>query len=163
MPVIAALDGEVFGGGLQIALAADIRIAGPKARLSVMEIRWGLIPDMSAGQTLRGLIRADLARELTYTGRVVPAEEAADIGLVTRVDPKPLDAAVTLGRTIAAQSPDAIRAAKRLFNEAWSESAGDGLRREAQLQGSLFGRPNQLEAVAANFEKRAPAFGPPAD
>jgi enoyl-CoA hydratase/carnithine racemase len=163
VPVIAALDGEVFGGGLQIALAADIRIAGPKARLSVMEIRWGLIPDMSAGQTLRGLIRADLARELTYTGRVVPAEEAADIGLVTRVDPKPLDAAVTLGRTIAAQSPDAIRAAKRLFNEAWSESAGDGLRREAQLQGSLFGRPNQLEAVAANFEKRAPAFGPPAD
>lgn len=163
VPVIAALEGEVFGGGLQIALAADIRIAGPTAQLSVMEIRWGLIPDMSAGQTLRGLIRADVARELTYTGRLVPAEEAADIGLVTRVAADPLEEAKTLGRAIAAKSPDAIRAAKSLFNEAWSESAGEGLQREARLQAGLFGKPNQLEAIAANFEKRAPAFGPPAD
>ncbi len=160
VPVIAALEGEVLGGGLQIALAADLRIAAPDTRLSVMEIRWGLIPDMSASQTLRWLVRSDVARELTYTGRIVDADEALAVGLVTRVEADPLSAAGKLAREIAGRSPDAIRAAKALFNGAWSESTADALQREARLQTGLFGKPNQAEAVTANFERRAPVFGP---
>jgi enoyl-CoA hydratase/carnithine racemase len=160
VPVIAALEGEVLGGGLQIALAADLRIAAPNVRLSVMEIRWGLIPDMSASQTLRWLVRSDVARELTYTGRMVGADEALDLGLVTRVAADPMAAALELARDIACRSPDAIRAAKQLFNAAWSVSTTDGLQREARLQSGLFGSPNQAEAVTANFERRAPVFVP---
>ena len=160
MPVIAALEGEVLGGGLQIALAADLRIAAPGSRLSVMEIRWGLIPDMSASQTLRWLVRSDVARELTYTGRMVDVDEALSLGLVTRIDADPVAAALEVARDIAGRSPDAIRAAKRLFNAAWSETPTDALQREARLQSELFGKPNQTEAVTANFERRPPVFVP---
>ena len=160
VPVIAALEGEVLGGGLQIALAADLRIAAPGSRLSVMEIRWGLIPDMSASQTLRWLVRSDVARELTYTGRMVDVDEALSLGLVTRIDADPVAAALEVARDIAGKSPDAIRAAKRLFNAAWSEIPTDALQREARLQSELFGKPNQTEAVTANFERRPPVFVP---
>jgi enoyl-CoA hydratase/carnithine racemase len=160
VPVIAALEGEVLGGGLQIALAADLRMAAQGVRLSVMEIRWGLIPDMSASQTLRWLVRSDIARELTYTGRMVDADEAVALGLVTRVTADPVAVALEMARDIAGKSPDAIRAAKQLFNAAWSEAPADALHREAQLQSGLFGKPNQAEAVTANFERRAPVFAP---
>ncbi len=161
VPVIAAVHGVAFGGGLQLALGADIRIVAPEAQLSIMEIKWGLIPDMSGTQTLRRLMRLDLAKELTFTGRIVGGEEAVRIGLATRCAPDPFSEALTLAKEIAARSPDAIRAAKRLWNEATLGSIRDGLELEQQLQLSLIGKPNQVEAVQANFEKRSPRFVDP--
>src|SRR3954447_12969619 len=114
MPVIAAVHGSCFGGGLQIALGADLRIAAPDARLSVMESKWGLVPDMGITSTLPRLVRIDIAKELTYTSRVLTGAEAAALGLVTRVAEDPLTAAMELAREIAGRSPDAMRAAKRL-------------------------------------------------
>lgn len=160
-PVIAAVHGVAFGGGLQIALGADIRIVAPDARLSVMEIKWGLVPDMSATQTLRHLVRLDVAKELTFTGRIVGGEEAVTLGLATRSAGDPHAAALAMAREIAAQSPDAIRAGKRLLNETRSSSAAEGLALEAELQMSVIGGPNQLEAVAANLEKRPARYRDP--
>ena len=158
MPVIAAIHGVAYGGGLQIALGADIRLVTADARLSVMEVKWGLIPDMSGTQTLRRLVRDDVAKELTFTGRVVSGSEAVALGLATRVSEKPLDDALALAREIAGKSPDAVRAAKKLLQASWQGSVADGLLLEEQLQRSLIGKPNQVEAVKANLEKRAPVF-----
>src|SRR4051812_14509090 len=119
VPVVAALQGNVFGGGLQIALGADIRIAAPDAKLSVMESKWGLVPDMGITSTLPRLVRLDVAKELTYTARVVSGTEAAELGLVTRVADDPLATAHELASEIAGRSPDAVRAAKRLYEESW--------------------------------------------
>lgn len=162
VPVIAAMHGVAYGGGLQIALGADIRIAAPDAQLSVMEIKWGLIPDMSGTQTLRHLVRLDVAKELTFTGRVVSGREAAELGLVTRVAEDPRAAALAMAREIAGKSPDAIRAGKHLLDQAPLLSVADGLRLEERLQRGLIGSANQLEAVAANMQKRPPAFRDPA-
>lgn len=161
VPVIAAVHGAAFGGGLQIALGADIRIVAPDAKLSVMEIKWGLIPDMSGSQTLRHLVRLDVAKELTFTGRVVSGEEAVALGLATRVAEKPLESALGMAREIASKSPDAIRAGKKLFEDSWLGSRHDGLALEEKLQRSLIGSANQMEAVQANMEKRAPRFRDP--
>jgi enoyl-CoA hydratase/carnithine racemase len=161
VPVIAAVHGVAFGGGLQIALGADIRIVAPDARLSVMEIKWGLIPDMSGTQTLRHLVRLDVARELTYTGRIVAGREAVEIGLATQVSDSPREAALEMAREIASKSPHAIRAAKQLLNDSNLVSVEEGLGMEASLQASLIARPNQIEAVKANLEKRDPAFEDP--
>ena len=158
VPVIAALHGNVFGGGLQIALGADIRLIAADTQMSVMEIKWGLVPDMSGTQTLKNLLSLDVCKELTFTGRIVGAAEAARIGLATRVCEDPLAAATELARDIAGRSPDAIRAAKRLLNDAWQTDVAAGLRMESDAQMRLIGRPNQLEAVRANFEKRTPDF-----
>jgi enoyl-CoA hydratase/carnithine racemase len=158
VPVIAAIHGVAYGGGLQIALGADLRIVAPDARLSVMEVKWGLIPDMSGTQTLRRLVRQDVAKELTFTGRVVSGTEAVALGLATRASETPLDDALALAREIAGKSPDAVRAAKRLLQQAWQGSIADGLKLEEELQRSLIGKPNQVEAVKANLEKRAPKF-----
>lgn len=160
VPVIAALHGEVFGGGLQIALGADLRIAAPDARLSVMEVRWGLIPDMSGSQTLRHLVRRDVALELAWTGRVVPGEEALALGLVTRLAADPLAEALALAEQIAGHSPDAVRGVKRLFNEAWQSGEAEALRLEESLQLQIIGRPNQMEAVRAGMAGETPRFGP---
>ncbi|MCL2419541.1 MAG: crotonase/enoyl-CoA hydratase family protein [Conexibacteraceae bacterium] len=140
VPVIAAVHGHCLGGGLQIALAADIRIAAADARLSVMEGRWGLIPDMSITRTLTRLAGIDIAKELTFTARELSGEEADRLGLVTRLAEDPLAAAHALAHEIAAMSPDAVRAAKRLFDEAWTGSAQDTLALEARLQGELIGK-----------------------
>ncbi len=137
VPVIAALHGACFGGGLQIALAADIRIAAADTRMSVMEIEYGLVPDMSSTQTLPRLVRDDVARELVYSGRIVEAAEAAELGLVTRVVDDPRAAARVLAAEIASKSPDAIRRAKRLANEAPKLNAADALALEAELQREL--------------------------
>ena len=158
VPTVAAVHGVAYGGGLQIALGADIRIAAPDARLSVMEIKWGLIPDMSISQTLRDLVPLDVAKELTFTGRVLNGSEARDLGLVTRVDEDPHAAAMSLAREIAGKSPDAVRAAKRLFESSWRAGERDGLELESTLQVELIGSPNQKEAVKANFGKREPRF-----
>lgn len=158
VPVIAAIHGVAFGGGCQIALGADIRFAAPDAKLSVMEIKWGLIPDMSLTQTLRELVPLDVAKELTFTGRILSGEEAKALGLVTHVVDDPLQAALALAREIAGKSPDAIRAGKRLLEESWRADERTGLELESTLQMALIGSPNQVEAVKANFENRAPVF-----
>jgi len=158
VPVIAAIHGVAFGGGLQIALGADIRFAAPDARFSVMEITWGIIPDMSGTQTLRDLVRLDVAKELTFTGRIVEAPEAARLGLVTRVCDDPLAEAHALAREIVDRSPHAVAAAKQLLETAWRGSIEEGLALEEKLQLSLMGTPNQIEAATAKFEKRPPKF-----
>ena len=158
VPVIAALHGNCLGGGLQLALGADIRVATPDARLSVMEVKWGLIPDMSLTQTLPRLVGIDVAKELTFTGRVFSGEEALALGVVTRLAPDPLTVAQDLATEIAGRSPDAVRGAKRLLQESWSASPVEGLRLEAELQRSLIGSPNQIAAVTAGFTKQAPEF-----
>lgn len=162
VPVIAAVHGVCFGGGLQIALAADIRIVAPDARLSVMEIKWGLVPDMSGTQTLRDLVRLDVAKELAFTGRIVSGREAVELGLATRSSDEQLAAAQALAREIAGKSPDAIRATKRLLESTRRLDEAAGFQLEESLQRGLIGSPNQLEAVAANLEKRAPRFRDPA-
>jgi enoyl-CoA hydratase/carnithine racemase len=161
VPVIAALHGNCLGGGLQIALGADIRIAAPDARLSVMEIRWGLVPDMAITRTLPRLVGIDVAKELTYTGKVITGAEASELGVVTRVSDDPLAAARELAAEIAARSPDAVRAAKRLFDSSWTGSADETLALEAELQRGLIGSPNQLAAVTAGLSKQTPEFVDP--
>ena len=158
VPVIAALEGTVFGAGLQLALACDIRLGAPGTQFSVMEIRWGLIPDLSITQTLTRQVRDDVARELTYSGRIVEAEEASDIGLLTRVVSKPLLAANNLAEEITGRNPAAIRAAKRLYTEAWTAPPEQGLSLEANLQRTLLGTANQMEAAMANMQHREPHF-----
>jgi enoyl-CoA hydratase/carnithine racemase len=161
MPVIAAVHGTCFGGGLQIALGADIRIAAPDARLSVMEVKWGLVPDMSITRTLPRLVSIDVAKELTFTGRVFDGTEAAQLGVVTRVADDPLAAAQALAAEIAARSPDAVRAAKRLYDESWTGDTQRTLALEAELQRGLIGSPNQLAAVAAGFASEPAEFVDP--
>ncbi|MFI6517077.1 crotonase/enoyl-CoA hydratase family protein [Spirillospora sp. NPDC050679] len=162
-PVIAAVRGHALGGGLQIALGADLRVVAPDAKLSVLEIRWGLVPDMTGTAALVRLVGEDTAKELTFTGRTVTGEEAVRIGLATRTADDPRAAALDLAREIAANSPDAVRAAKRLLNRAadGGDLAGQFLEESRALAG-LRGSPNQTEAVRAYFEKRPPAFTDPA-
>jgi enoyl-CoA hydratase/carnithine racemase len=161
VPVIAALHGPVFGGGLQIALGADMRFARPDAELSVMEVKWGLVPDMSGTQTLRRLVRLDVAKELTFTGRIVTGREAYELGLVTRVVDEPVETALWTAREIATKSPHAVRAAKELLDRSGLVSVEEGLALEERAQRALLGSPNQMEAVVANFEKRPPRFQDP--
>jgi enoyl-CoA hydratase/carnithine racemase len=158
VPVIAAVHGVAFGGGLQIALGADVRIVHPEAKLSVMEIKWGLVPDMAGCVLLAGLTRSDVARELTFTGRVVGGQEAVALGLATRASPDPLAEARAMARQIAASNPDAIRAGKRLMNTASPVDAARVLVAEAFEQQRLIGSANQCEAVQAALENRAPVF-----
>jgi enoyl-CoA hydratase/carnithine racemase len=159
VPVIAAVRGNALGGGLQISLGADIRIVAPDARLSVFEVAWGLIPDMTGTQLLPELVGRDVAKELTYTARIVSGEEAVRIGLATRSDPDPLAAALALAKEIAGRSPHAIRAAKRLLDLAGRTDLAAGFAAEQVEIRALIGSPNQVEAVTARFEKREPDFG----
>jgi enoyl-CoA hydratase/carnithine racemase len=161
VPVIAAIHGVAFGGGLQIALATDIRFVAPDARLSVMEIKWGLIPDMSASQTLRRLVRLDVAKELTFTGRIVSGNQAAELGLATHLSDTPREAALELAREIASKSPTAIRAGKQLLDASGDLDVAAGLLLEERLQKTLLGTPNQIESVRANVEKREARFEDP--
>ena len=158
VPVIAAVHGVAFGGGLQIALGADIRCVHPQTQLSVMEVKWGLVPDMAGCVLLTELVRADVARELTFSGRVVSGAEAQALGLATRVSDDPLRDARELAARIAAANPDAIRAGKRLFNGASPVDAARVLVQEAFEQQRLIGSPNQREAVMAALEKREARF-----
>jgi enoyl-CoA hydratase/carnithine racemase len=162
VPVIAAVHGVALGGGLQVALGADIRIVHPEARLSVLEIRWGLTPDMTATVTLTGLVRPDVAKEITFTGRMVSGTEAVEIGLATRLSEHPLDDALAMAHEIAAKNPNAVRGAKRLLNQAARASLADQFADERATIGALIGSPNQVEAVSAFFDKREPNFVDPA-
>jgi enoyl-CoA hydratase/carnithine racemase len=158
VPVIAAIRGNALGGGLQIALGADIRIVSPDARLAVLEVAWGIIPDMTGTQLLPELVGRDVAKELTFTGRTISGTDAARIGLATRTDPDPRAAAFDLAREIAGRSPHAVRAAKRLLDLAGHADLATGLAREQAEIRALIGGPNQLEAITARFEKRTAKF-----
>jgi enoyl-CoA hydratase/carnithine racemase len=160
VPVIAAVHGVAFGGGLQLALGADLRYVSPDARLSVMEMKWGLVPDMGGMVLTRDLVREDRLRELIYTARIVQGAEAVELGLATRVADGPLALALATAREIAQKSPDAIRAAKRLLQVASRGDAAATLIAESLEQEALIGGANQCEAVQANMEKRAPRFVP---
>ena len=163
-PVIAAIHGNCFGGGLQIALGADIRIAAPDAKLSVMEVKWGLVPDMGITQSLPRLVPIDVAKELTFTGRIVSGTDASALGLVTRTSDDPLASALQLAEEIAQRSPDAVRAAKRLYDETWmSDDAAAALQRESELQLGLIGKPNQIAAVMAGMSGDKPVFADPSE
>lgn len=157
VPVIAALHGVTFGAGLQLALGADIRIAAPDTRLSIMESRWGLIPDMGLTRLLPGVMRADQALELILSARVIGAEEAQALGLVTRLADTPLAAARDTARAIATRSPESMRGAKALVRAAWPGNDAH-LALEARLQAEIIGSANQIEAVMAGMQKRPPRF-----
>jgi enoyl-CoA hydratase/carnithine racemase len=157
-PVIAAVHGPALGGGCQLALGADIRIVAPDARLSVLEIRWGLTPDMTGTQMLPRLVGLDMAKELTFTGRMVGGEEAVHIGLATRLSDTPRDDALALAREIAAKNPHAVRGAKQLLNMAGQVSLAEGFNEEYRTMSGLMGSVNQVEAAKAYFDKRDPAF-----
>lgn len=161
VPVIAALRGHALGGGIQLALGADIRIAAPDTKMSVLEIRWGLVPDMTGTQALINLVGLDVAKELTWSGRMVGAEEALELGLVTKIADDPHAEAMAMATDIAKKSPHAIRAGKRIFNQASKLSVAEGFAMERQEIGRLIGSPNQGESVKAFFEKRDPVFADP--
>jgi enoyl-CoA hydratase/carnithine racemase len=158
VPVIAAVHGVAFGGGFQVALGADMRYVAPGTRMSVMEIKWGLVPDMAGMALMRTLAREDIVRELTYTGRIFEAEEALAIGFATKVTDDPYAAALATAREIADKNPAAIRADKRILNAMADGTAAELLLAESVEQDKLIGSANQKEAVMANLEKRRPKF-----
>lgn len=160
VPVIAAVHGHCYGGGLQIALAADFRIATPDSEWSVLEGRWGLIPDMSGVQSLKELVGIDVAKKLTMTAAMVSGTEARELGLVTEVASDPVVRAFDLAEELAARSPDAVAAAKRLFNSSWNSSARRTFARERIEQLFLLAAANTTAAREAAFKRAAPSFGP---
>ena len=158
VPVIAAVHGVAFGGGFQLTLGADMRFVTPDARLSILDIKWGLVPDMAGMVLLRGLVRDDSARELTYTGRVFTGAEAQGLGIATRVCADPYAEAMAVAAEIAGKNPHAVRAAKRLFAAMADGDAHEILKLESMEQTALIGAPNQVEAVMSNLQKRTPKF-----
>lgn len=161
VPVVAAIHGPCLGGGLQIAGGADIRVVAPDARLAVMEMKWGIVPDMGGFALWRGCVREDVLRELTYTNREFTGVEALALGFATIVDADPLGRAMALATDIAARSPHAIRSAKSLFNRAADMLIDDILQAESLEQRRLIGSPNQLEAMQSQQECRPPNFVDP--
>jgi enoyl-CoA hydratase/carnithine racemase len=157
VPVIASLHGAAVGGGLQVALGADLRYATPDAKLGLLEINWGLVADMGGTQLLPPLIGLDRARDLIYSGRTVTGTEAAVLGLVTAVFDDPLSAAMDYARQIATRNPHAIRNAKALTAAAVPIDPAN-LLAERKAMRETFGSPNQVEAVRARIERRSPRF-----
>ncbi|HKM16013.1 MAG TPA: crotonase/enoyl-CoA hydratase family protein [Marinospirillum sp.] len=158
VPVIAAIEGYCFGGGLQMALGADLRIAHPTARLSVMEGRWGIIPDMGISVTARGCVKEDVLMRMTITAEVVDGEAALTAGMVTELADDPLARAESLAAIICNRSPDMVKAAKHLLRDSYTETDEERLALEEKLQRRLLGTANQMEAVMANIQKRDPVF-----
>jgi len=158
VPVIAALHGVAFGGGFQLAMGADIRIAAPATRLSLMEMKWGLVPDMGGMALLPHLVRSDVLRLMSYTATPIDADQAERWGLVTRLDDDPLAAAMDLARQIAGKSPSAIRAAKRLIDVAENAPRPEVLVSESRESAGLIGKPDQMEVIAAQMQGRTPQF-----
>lgn len=158
VPVIALVQGHCYGAGLQLALGADIRIASPDARLSVMESKWGLVPDMGGAVLLRELLRIDVAKELTMSGRTVDAHEAHKLGLLSYVDAEPMSRAESLIEEFRQRSPDAVAAGKFLMQAAWNSSERHAASLERTWQRRLIGRANQGISVARNSGKAQAAF-----
>jgi enoyl-CoA hydratase/carnithine racemase len=157
VPVIAAVHGVAFGGGFQLAIGADMRFLAPDTRMSVTEIKWGLVPDMAGTPILARLVRDDILRDLAFTGRIFSAQEAMSYGLATRICDDPRAEALAAAREIAGKNPDAIRGIKRMLNNLGGDP-GPALLAESVEQMKVMGTPNQTEAVRANIEKRAPKF-----
>ncbi|TFH73428.1 crotonase/enoyl-CoA hydratase family protein [Gammaproteobacteria bacterium LSUCC0112] len=162
VPVIAALHGHALGGGIQLALGSDIRFVHPDTQLSVREIHWGIIPDMTGTLTLSRLLRPDIAKELVFTGKIIDGREAFAIGLATHLSDDPYQAAMALAAQIAARNPHAVRAAKHLLNLQANQGEAAQFAAEREAIFSLMGSDNQKEAVAAHFDKRDPVFVDPA-
>lgn len=158
VPVIAAVHGVCFGGGLQIASGADIRIVAPDARMAVMEMKWGLIPDMGGYLLWRDNVRSDVLRELTYTNREFSGEEAQQLGFATYVDADPYARAMVIAKEIANRNPHAMRQAKDLFNTLPDMDEDAILMAESEKQESVIRKPNQIESVMAGMQKREPIF-----
>jgi len=161
VPVIAAVHGVCFGGGLQIASGADIRVVDPTARMAVMEMKWGLVPDMGGYALWKGVVRDDVLRELTYTNREFSGEQAKELGFATFVDPNPVARASAIAAEIANRNPHAQRAAKRLFNRYLEDGVDEVLMAESIEQQALIGSKNQIEAVMSQMEKRKGEFVDP--
>jgi enoyl-CoA hydratase/carnithine racemase len=161
VPVIAAVHGHAIGGGIQVALGADIRIVHPDTKMSVREIHWGLVPDMTGTMMLSQLVRADVAKELVLTARMFDGREAYELGIATKLSDTPYDDAMVMAREIAGRSPDAVRAGKALLNGLFNQGAAEQFAAERHHIGSLIGRPNQMEAVMSNFEQRPANFVDP--
>ena len=158
VPVIAAVHGHALGGGIQIALGCDIRIVHPETQLSVREVHWGLIPDMTGTLMLSRLVRPDIAKELVFTAKIISGKEGYEIGLATHLSENPHADAMVLAREIAGRSPDAVRGAKKLLNLQANDGAAQQFANEREVIGKLIGHANQAEAVMSHFEKRPPNF-----
>lgn len=158
VPVIALVHGNCFGAGLQLALGADIRICTPDAQLSMMEAKWGLVPDMGGIALMRELMPLDAAKELTMTGRTLNGNEAKAIGLVTHVSREPLAHALSIIEEMNVRSPDAVGAGKFLLQQAWRRSERMALRLERLWQRRMMGGANQRISVARNQQKKEIPF-----
>ncbi|MDA0298144.1 MAG: crotonase/enoyl-CoA hydratase family protein [Actinobacteria bacterium] len=158
VPVIAAVHGHALGGGIQIALGADIRIVHPDTQLSVREVHWGLIPDMTGTLMLSRLVRPDIVKNLVFTARVFSGHEAHEMGIATQLSQDVHADAMTMAREIAGRSPDAVRGAKKLINLLANSGAAEQFAAERETIGRLIGTANQAEAVMSHFEKRPPNF-----
>ena len=161
VPVIAAIQGHALGGGMQLALGADIRIAHPDTQFAMREVHWGLIPDMTGTLMLSRLVRDDVAKDLVFSARVISGTEAHQLGVVTRLTDSPLETAMQIANEIAQRSPDAVRGAKALINRLSNAGAAEHFAEERKIIYSLIGKPNQVEAVMSNFEKRPASFVSP--
>ena len=161
VPVIAAIQGHALGGGMQLALGADIRIAHPDTQFAMREVHWGLIPDMTGTLMLSRLVRDDVAKDLVFSARVISGTEAHQLGVVTRLTDSPLEVAMQIASEIAQRSPDAVRGAKALINRLSNAGAAEHFAEERRIIYSLIGKPNQVEAVMSNFEKRPASFVSP--
>jgi len=161
VPVVAALQGHALGGGMQLALGADIRIAHGETQFAMREVHWGLIPDMTGTLMLSRLVRDDVAKDLVFSARIISGVEAHALGVVTRLSDKPFETAMQIAREIADRSPDAVRGAKALINRLSNAGAAEHFAEERSIIYSLIGKPNQVEAVMSNFEKRPAKFRPP--
>jgi enoyl-CoA hydratase/carnithine racemase len=161
VPVIAAVQGAAVGLGLQLALAADIRIAAPSATLGAYEIRWGLAPDSAGTQLLPALIGPDRAMLLCATGRSMSGAEALVCGLVTELADDPVATAFGLAQEIAGRSPEAVRSVVRLLRAAQGWPDQEALIAERTEMFANIGTDNQREAVAAAREHRRPVFTEP--
>jgi enoyl-CoA hydratase/carnithine racemase len=158
VPVIAAVHGVALGGGFQLTLGADMRFVAPDTKMAVLEIKWGLVPDMAGTAILRHLLRDDVLRELTFTGRILTGEEAVQLGLATKVSQDPRADALAMAHDMALKNPDAIRAGKRLLNALPLLSDAEALMAESREQDAIMGKPNQVEAVMSQMQKRTPNY-----
>ena len=158
VPVIAALQGHALGGGMQLALGADMRFAHPDTKMSMREVHWGLIPDMTGTLRLSRLVRDDVMKDLVFTGRIFAASEGATFGVVTRLSQDPVAEALAAAADIAGRSPSAVRGAKQLINLLSNAGAAEHFAAEREIIFTLIGKPHQVEAITANFENRAPVF-----
>lgn len=160
VPVVAAVHGHCLGGGLQIALAADYRFTTPDARWSVLEAKWGLVPDMSGVQALSELVRIDVAKRLAMTGEMFSGERAVALGVASEVADDPYAAGLALLQEIATRSPDSVAASKRIFDETWTRDARATFERERAEQAILLDAPNTALAQHRSLGGQARPYGP---